>query len=490
MSANESSEQGRHQALKPYHMQALVNGKWMNKTEKLEIHDPYSGEIVGTVPKLSPEDTHRAIESASKYSSSLSAWDRYLILAGTAREILERTDEFASLISREAGIALKSSRLEVERAYQVLLLSAEEAKRITSEVIPADISPGIHNWVAITLREPVGVISAITPFNHPLNQVVHKIGPAIAANNRLILKPSEKTPLTALLLGEVLLHNGLPSQMLNIVTGDATMIGDLLVTHPEIRMISFTGSVQVGNIIAKKAGVKRLCLELGGNGAAIVMDDADIERATSAVIKGSFSNSGQRCTAIKRVLLHSAIADRFVDLLLSKVKALKYGDPLDPNNDIGTLIDENAAIRIEQTIQGAIQTGAKLLYGGKRFGALIPPTVLDYVKPEAEIVVHETFGPIAPIIRFESKQEALSIANSTIYGLQAGIFTRDLDTAMYFARNLEVGGVVVNEAPGFRVEYLPFGGVKMSGVGREGVRYAIQSMTEIKTIMLEMGVSG
>jgi acyl-CoA reductase-like NAD-dependent aldehyde dehydrogenase len=219
------------------------------------------------------------------------------------------------------------------------------------------------------------------------------------------------------------------------------------------------------------------------------MDDADVERATSAVIKGAFSNSGQRCTAIKRVLLHSSIAEKFVDLLLKKVKDLKFGDPLDPTNDIGTLIDEDAAIHIERVIQEAIKTGATLLYGGARFGALMSPTILDYVNPKAEIVVHETFGPIAPIIRFDSKQEALAIANSTIYGLQAGVFTKDIATAMYFAKNLEVGGVVINEAPGFRVEYLPFGGVKMSGVGREGVRYGVQSMTEIKTVLLEMGSS-
>jgi len=479
--------QVRSHKSKVYRMKALLNGRWIDAKDVLEIMDPYTGDLVGTVPRLSTDQVCKAIEATPKHPSSLSGWERYQILRNTADEVYGRAEEFANLISREAGITWKTSRHEVDRAYQVLLLSAEEAKRITGETLPADIVPGIHAWVAITLREPVGIVSAITPFNHPLNQIVHKLGPAIAANNRVILKPSGRAPLTALLFGEVLLKNGLPPDMLSIITGNVDEFGDLLVSHPRIRMVSFTGSVPVGEMITKKTGVKRVCLELGGNNALIVMEDAHINQSVTAAVKGSFDNAGQRCTSINRILLHSAVADTFIERFLSAVTVLKYGDPMDSDNDIGTLIDEDSAVAVERLVQTAISEGAKLLCGGRRYGALMTPTVVDYVKPSSRLASIEIFGPVAPIIRIESPEEALAIANSTTYGLQAGVFTQDLSTALYFARNLEVGGVVINEAPSFRIEYLPFGGVKMSGVGREGIRYAVQSMTEVKTVFINTG---
>ncbi len=465
-------------------MEMLINGKWVDKEEKIDVINPYNGKIVGRVPKAENKDIREAIEKAKKAKIQLTAYERYQLLYDCAQEIKKREEEFSRLITEEAGICIKSSTHELKRAYQVLILSAEEAKRIYGETIPGDIIPGVTDKYALTFREPIGVVAAITPFNHPLNQIVHKIGPSIAAGNRMILKPSRKTPLTALLFGEVLMNNGMPPSMVDIVTGDSREIGDELLTNPLVDMITFTGGVEVGELIAKKAGIKKLCLELGGNGALIVCDDADIEKAVDVAVRGAFSNSGQRCTSIKRIILMENVADNFVEKFVRAVKKLRFGDPFDPETDVGTVIDEEAAMRLERVVNLAIKDGAKLLVGGKRKGALYEPTVLDFVSPTSEIVVKETFGPIAPIIRVESIDDAIKITNSTIYGLQAGVMTSSIEKAFQIARSLRVGGVVINEAPGFRIESWPFGGVKKSGIGREGVRYAIMEMTNLKTIML------
>lgn len=465
-------------------MYMLINGKWIDRKEKIEVFNPYTGRVVGRVPKAKVKDISEAIEKAKKAKIELTAYERYQLLYDCAQEIKIREEEFSRLITEEAGICIKSSTHELKRAYQALILSAEEAKRIYGETIPADVTPGVRDKYALTFREPVGLVVAITPFNHPLNQIVHKIGPSIAAGNRMILKPSEKTPLTALLFGEVLMNNGMLPSMVDIVTGDPGEIGDELLTNPLVDMITFTGGVEVGELIAKKAGIKKLCLELGGNGALIVCEDADVGKAVDVAVRGAFSNSGQRCTSIKRIILIGNVADEFVEKFVIEVKKLRFGDPFDHETDVGTVIDEEATRRLERVVDSVIKDGAELLVGGKRKGALFAPTVLDFVSPTSEIVVKETFGPTAPIIRVKSIDEAIEITNSTIYGLQAGVMTDSIENAFRIARSLKVGGVVINEGPGFRIESLPFGGVKKSGIGREGIRCAIREMTNIKTIVL------
>lgn len=465
-------------------MKIFLEGKWVDKSEKISVINPFNGQVVDVVPKASAWDVQEAIEAMCSFEPNLTAYERYQILLGAAQEVFQRKEEFSNLISREAGIALKSSRIELDRAYQALIISAEEAKRITGETLPADIIPGVQKKFAITIREPVGIVVSITPFNHPLNQVVHKVAPALAAGNRVILKPSEKTPLTALKFCEVLLNNGLPPLMLSVLTGDVQEISDPLLTHPNIDMISFTGSVEVGELILKKCGLKKVCLELGGNGALIVLDDANLNKAVQVAVNGAFSNSGQRCTSIKRILVEPRIADIFVERFVELTKKLIWGDPLNPETDVGTVIDEQAARKIKEVIEQAVKDGAKLLYGGKQEGALMQPTVLDYVPENTPMVVQETFGPTAPIIRVKDMEDAIRITNSTIYGLQCGLFTQDIDRAFDLARKIKVGAVAINEGPGFRVESLPFGGVKKSGIGREGIKYAIREMTILKTIII------
>jgi len=337
-----------------------------------------------------------------------------------------------------------------------------------------------------TLREPLlGVICAITPFNHPLNQVEHKVAPSIASNNRMVLKPSEKTPLSALLLADILYGAGLPPEMFSVLTGDPREIGDELLTHPDVDLITFTGAVAVGKYIAAKAVYKRQVLELGGNDPIIVMEDADIEEAATLAALGSYKNSGQRCTAIKRMLVHEAVAERFTTLLLEKTCAVKYGDPMDPDTDMGTVIDEAAARSFEERVNEAVAHGARLLHGNIRDGALYSPTLLDRVQPEMTLVRQETFGPVSPVMTFRTIDEAIRISNSTAYGLSSAVCTNRLDYITRFVSELNVGTVNVREVPGYRLELTPFGGIKDSGLGyKEGVQEAIKSFTNIKTYSL------
>jgi aldehyde dehydrogenase (NAD+) len=336
------------------------------------------------------------------------------------------------------------------------------------------------------MREPLlGVITAITPFNHPLNQVIHKVAPAIATNNRVVLKPSEKTPLAAYVLADILYEAGLPPPMLSVITGDPREIADELLTNPQVDLVTFTGGVAVGKAIAAKAIYKRQVLELGGNDPIIVMEDADLEEAATLAASGSYKNSGQRCTAVKRMLVQQEVADRFVELLIEKTKAVKYGDPLDPATDMGTVIDEPAAKQFEQRVNEAIAQGAKLLTGNKRAGALYSPTVVDHVMPDMTLVKQETFGPVSPVIRFDTIDEAIAISNSTAYGLSSAVCTNRLDYITRFVSELQVGTVNVREVPGYRLELTPFGGIKDSGLGyKEGVLEAMKSFTNTKTYSL------
>ncbi|HXF47135.1 MAG TPA: phosphonoacetaldehyde dehydrogenase, partial [Burkholderiaceae bacterium] len=397
--------------------------------------------------------------------------------------IAARRDEIARAITLESGLCLKDTLYEVGRACDVLLFAAQQALVDDGQIFSCDLTAHGKRRKVYTLREPLlGVIAAITPFNHPLNQVVHKVAPAVATNNRIVVKPSEKTPLAALLLADVLYEAGLPPPMLSVLTGDPAEIATPMLTDPAVDLVTFTGGVAVGKRIAATAVYKRQVLELGGNDPLIVMEDADLGEAAALAASGSYKNSGQRCTAIKRMLVHERVADEFVARLVEQTRAVKYGDPLDPATDMGTVIDEAAAGAIEARVNDALARGARLLIGHQRRGALYAPTVLDRATAEMPLVQQETFGPVSPVIRFADIEQAIALANSTAYGLSSAVCTNRLDYVTRFVAELQVGTVNINEVPGYRLESTPFGGIKDSGLGyKEGVIEAMKSFTNVKT---------
>jgi putative phosphonoacetaldehyde dehydrogenase len=456
------------------------------KSGVIEVHNPFTRELVGTVPKASVDEVKRAFATAHAFRPTLTRYQRSEILKKAAELLREKTEEASDLITREAGLCKKDSLYEVGRVSDVLVFSAMEALRDDGQAFSCDLTPHGKQRRVFTRREPLlGVISAITPFNHPMNQVAHKIAPAIATNNRVVVKPSEKTPLSAIYLVNLLHEAGVPREMLQVVTGDPREIADELITNEHVDLVTFTGGVAVGKYIASQAGYRRVVLELGGNDPLIVMEDADLDEASTLAVQGSYKNSGQRCTAVKRMLVHDAIAKRFVDLLVDKTRAWKYGDPSDRNVDMGTVIDEAAAKLFESRVNEAVSQGAKLLVGNQRQGALYSPTVIDDVAPEMAVVREETFGPVSPVIRFGSIDEAIAIANGTAYGLSSAVCTNRLDYITRFVSELNVGTVNVREVPGYRLELTPFGGIKDSGLGyKEGVQEAMKSFTNLKTFSL------
>ena len=463
-----------------------IAGEKVDAERRFEVRYPYTGEVIATVPKATADHVRQAIGAARGYRSRLTRHDRYRILMRAREIIAARRDEIARLITLESGLCLKDTRYEVGRASDVLLFAANQALVDDGQVFSCDLTAHGRSCKVYTLREPLaGVIVAITPFNHPLNQVIHKVAPAVATNNRMVLKPSEKTPLAALLLADILYEAGLPPPMLSVLTGDPREIGDELLTHPDVDLVTFTGGVAIGKMIAAKAVYKRQVLELGGNDPLIVMDDADLEEAAALAASGSYRNSGQRCTAVKRMLVHERVADSFIEKLLAATARLRYGDPLDPATDMGTVIDEAAAIEFESRVIEAVAQGARLLSGNLRSGALYSPTVLDRVRPDMRLVREETFGPVSPVIRFADIDEAIRIANATAYGLSSAVCTNRLDHITRFVTELAVGTVNVREVPGYRLELTPFGGIKDSGLGiKEGVLEAMKSFTNTKTYSL------
>jgi len=463
-----------------------IAGEKVACARSFEVRYPYTGEVVATVPKATVDDVRRAFSIARAYRSTLTRYDRYRILMKAGEIIAHRRDEIARLITLESGLCLKDTLYEVGRASDVLLFAANQALVDDGQVYSCDLTPHGKKRKVYTMREPLlGVISAITPFNHPLNQVIHKVAPAVATNNRIVLKPSEKTPLAAYVLADVLYEAGLPGPMLSVLTGDPREIADEMLTHPDVDLVTFTGGVAVGKYIAAKAVYKRQVLELGGNDPIIVMEDADVEEAATLAASGSYKNSGQRCTAVKRILVHASVADDFVERLVAKTKAVKHGDPLDPATDMGTVIDEAAAREFEARVDGAVARGARVLAGHVRRGALYAPTVVDRVAPDMPLVKEETFGPVSPVIRFGSIDEAIAISNSTAYGLSSAVCTNRLDYITRFISELAVGTVNVREVPGYRLELTPFGGIKDSGLGyKEGVLEAMKSFTNTKTYSL------
>jgi len=476
-------------ATKP-HEKMRIAGKLVDAEERVEVRNPYTGALIGTVPSASPAQVADAFAKAHACQPKLTRYERSKILLRTADIIASRKDELAHLITAESGLCLKDSLYEAGRAYDVWTFAGQLALRDDAEVYSCDLTPHGQQRRIFTSRYPLqGVLSVITPFNHPLNMISHKLAPAIATNNRVVAKPTELTPLTALVLADILYEAGLPPEMLSVVTGNPRTMGDAMITDPHADMITFTGSVRVGKYIAERAGYKRLVLELGGNDPLIVMDDADLDKAAALAVSGATKNSGQRCTAVKRILVVEKVADAFVEKVLALAKKLKCGDPMDPATDIGTVINESAAKLFEARVNDAVKKGARLLHGNDRRGASYPATVVDHVPYDCELVREETFGPVIPIIRCPNDiAEVIRISNSTAYGLSSGLCTNRLDLITRFVNELQVGNVNVWDVPGYRIEMSPFGGIKDSGLGyKEGVWEAMKSYTNVKTYTLPWG---
>lgn len=451
----------------------------------LEVKSPYDGRLVGTVTLGNRIHTEAAIAAGLKGGPLLTRYDRFAVLDKARQLLEERKEEFAQLIMSESGLCLRETRYEVGRARDVLHFAAIEALKDDGQIFSCDISPQGKARKIFTLREPLSLAVAITPFNHPLNQVAHKIAPAIATGTPVILKPSEKTPLTAIRLVELLYEAGLPHHMLSVLLGPTAEVAEVLVQDPRVELVSFTGSVAVGKHIAKQAGYKKVILELGGNDPLIILEDADLDLAVTLAAEGAYRNSGQRCTAVKRILVQEGIHDEFVKRFVEKTKEYICGDPADAATRVGTVIDEPAAVYLEDVVKKAVAQGAEVLYGGRRKGALLEPTVIVDVPRDAQMVVQESFGPLAPIMKVKDLEDAITLANGTAYGLSSGIVTRDMEKAIYAVKHLRMGTVNINEVPGYRIENSPFGGVKDSGLGiKEGVIEAMKCFTYVKTFSM------
>jgi aldehyde dehydrogenase (NAD+) len=463
-----------------------IAGEKVHRDRVIEVRYPWSGEVVATVPKATVDDVRRAFQIARQYKPKLTRHERYKILMKAGDLIAERKAQIARLITLESGLCIKDTLYEVGRASDVLLFSAQQALVDDGQSFACDLTHHGKSRRVHTVREPMmGVISAITPFNHPLNQVIHKVAPAVATNNRMVLKPTEKTPLAAITLADILYEAGLPPEMLSVITGDPKEIADEMLTNEHADIVTFTGGVAIGKYIAAKAVYKRQILELGGNDPIVVMDDADVAKAAELAAGGSYKNSGQRCTAVKRIFVHEKIAPEFTDALLARTQAWSYGDPLDANVDMGTVIDEGAAKLFERRVNDAVGQGARLLHGNRREGASYSPTLIDRVRGEMEVVKQETFGPVSPVMTFKHLDDAIAQVNSTAFGLSSGLCTNRLDDIMRFVREAHVGSVNVWEVPGYRLEVTPFGGIKDSGLGiKEGVQECCKAFTNVKTYSL------
>ncbi|MBP7567361.1 MAG: phosphonoacetaldehyde dehydrogenase [Burkholderiaceae bacterium] len=463
-----------------------IGGERIARERTLDVINPYNRERVGTVPLATLDDVRRAYQIAQAYKARLTRYERSSILQKASALLRARAEEASTLITLESGLCKKDSMYEIGRVADVLVFGANEALRDDGQVFSCDLTPHGKQRKVITMREPLqGVITAITPFNHPMNQVAHKVVPSIATNNRMVLKPSEKVPLSAYFLADILYEAGLPPEMFQVVTGDPREIADEMLVNEHVDLITFTGGVPIGKYIAQKAGYRRIVLELGGNDPLIVMEDADLDKASDLAVQGSYKNSGQRCTAVKRMLVQASVAAEFTERVVEKTRGWKHGNPMDGAMDMGTVIDAQAAERFQALVNEAVSQGARLLTGNQREGALYAPTVLDQVRPEMTLVREETFGPVSPIITFRDIDEAIRISNGTAFGLSSGICTNRMDHATRFAKELVVGTVNLWEVPGYRIELTPFGGIKDSGLGyKEGVQEAMKSFCNGKTFTL------
>jgi acyl-CoA reductase-like NAD-dependent aldehyde dehydrogenase len=468
----------------------LIDGAWTAPNGTQDVLNPYTGEPAFRVSVAGEEEVARAIDAAARAFevwSETPAHERSRILYRTSALLEERKEEFARTIALEAGKPIRDARGEVARAIQTFRFAAEEAKRLYGENIPMDAAIGSEQRVGITFRQPIGVIAAITPFNFPLNLPAHKVAPALATGNTVVLKPAEQTPVTALKLGEVLMEAGLPAGAINILHGEGPDVGNPLVISDRVAMVTFTGSVPVGAAIRDRAGMKRVLLELGSNSANIVHEDADLAMAARALAKGSFAYAGQVCISVQRILVHESVMQRFLSLFVPLAHALKVGDPLAEDIDVGPMIDLQAAERGEAWIKEALAGGARALVEGKREGALMWPWVLADVRREMTIVCEEAFAPVVTVQGYRTFDEAIALVNDSKFGLQAGVFTNDLNLAFRAGKRIRTGGVIVNDSSNYRVDHMPYGGVKLSGMGREGVRYSMEEMTETKLLAFNLG---
>jgi acyl-CoA reductase-like NAD-dependent aldehyde dehydrogenase len=470
-------------------MRMYVAGEWVSKPQSIPVENPYDRTVIDTVPRADRGDAERALESAvrgARVMAKLSGYDRSRILRKAADLMVARQEDLGRTISLEEGKAIAEGRLEASRAVETILGSGEEAKRIHGETIPVDGAPGGGGKIAFTLRVPCGVVVAVTPFNFPLNLVCHKVGPALAAGNAVIVKPATDTPLSALKLTEILLEAGLPAEGIQCITGPGGELGDLLCGDPRVRKITFTGSRDVGERICRIAGIKRVTMELGSNAPVIVMPDADLDKVAEAVAMTGYANAGQVCISAQRILASGRIYSDFLDALKPRVEAITTGSQLEDKVKMGPMVREKEAVRVDEWVREAVNAGARLVTGGERRGAVYTPTIVADVKPDMRISAEELFGPAVAVTPFDEIDQAIALANDSPYGLAAAIFTESLETAMKFAREVQSGNLHVNWGPQWRADLMPYGGLKESGFGKEGPRYAVEEMTELKTVVLHL----
>jgi acyl-CoA reductase-like NAD-dependent aldehyde dehydrogenase len=466
-----------------------IGGKRVGGNDRLPVLNKFTQETIGTFPTARRADVDNAVGAAYQAAQEMAdmpAHRRSQILSRTAGLIQERREDFARTIAAEAGKALKYARIEVDRGITTFTIAAEEAKRIHGETVPMDAIPSGEGYFGFWTRRPVGVVAAISPFNFPLNLVAHKVAPAIAAGNPVVLKPASTTPITAYMLCEVLVEAGLPAAAVNLIVGPGRTVGEWLVSDPRVSKITFTGSAAVGKQIIEKAGIKKVTLELGNTSPVIVAPDADLDRVARRCAVGAYYNSGQVCVSVQRIYTQNKVYEPFVEKFVKASKAMVVGDPLDERVDVGPMIDSGEVDRIEMWVQEARMQGAEILTGGKRDGTVYWPTVLTEVKPDMKVVAQEAFAPIAAVMPYQDFEEALKQTDATEYGLQASIFTRDINRVFQAVRRLNFGGVIVNDTPAFRADHMPYGGNRQSGLGREGVRFAIEEMTNIQMVAIRL----
>ena len=467
-------------------MKMYLAGEWVDRDEKIDVVNPFNGQVFDTVPRGSVEDVQTAIASAergAKVMASLSGHQRYEVLMRAVALMKERVDDLGRTITMEEGKIIGEGLGEAERAIQTMTGSAEEAKRMFGEVVPLDGAPTWTGQLGFTLRVPCGVVAAISPFNFPLNLVAHKVGPALAAGNAVIIKPASDTPLSALKLTEILVEAGVPAEAVQCVTGSGGSIGDALVADERVRKVTFTGSRDVGEHICRTAGLKKVTMELGSNSPLIVMPDADMEKVVAGTVASGFSNAGQVCISAQRILTNESVYGDYLDALTEGVKGLSTGDPLDGTVKMGPMVRPQDAVRVNEWVTEAVAGGARTVVGGEYEGAMHAPTVVADVSPEMRISCDELFGPAVAVTPFSDIDQAIAMANDTNYGLSAAIFTQNIDWAMKFAREVDSGNLMINSGPQWRADLMPYGGVKDSGMGKEGPRYAVEEMTELKMVI-------
>ena len=465
-----------------------INGKWEDAAKSYSLTAPFSGEVIADVAKASTADVDHAIKGAHQAFQSFkktTAYERAEILYKVVEIMRNRKDEFARILAMEAGKPISASLTEIDRTIATYQFSAEAAKQSMGETVPLDAAPGTKDRIGYTKRVPLGVVSAITPFNFPFNLVAHKLGPAIAVGNTVVLKPATQTPLTSLVMAEVFKEAGLPDGVLQIVTGSGSELSDILVTHPLVRKVTFTGSGAVGLKIKEKVGLRRITLELGSNAAVIVEPSTPIDNVVSRCVAGAFGYAGQVCISLQRVYVHESIYEKFSKAFVGETEKLKIGDPLDPSTDVSAMINPKEVMRIKEWIEEAKSQGAEVAAGGEFTERTLHPTVMVNVKPDMKVVCQETFAPIVSLVPYSTLDEAISLVNASDLGLNAGIYTNVLTDAMKAAEEIEAGTVVINDIPTFRVDNMPYGGVKNSGYGKEGIKFAIQEMTDLKFITIK-----